>query len=129
LHSKPYCGRNIRSKARRNVNFDGSELGNRNLMDSKHRRQYDEKRHQYQPNASHINPPLNDRTQYNNKEKQVQTITFFRSKIAELAIGTSAASSGSEDEMDLIAIVYSTCQTFSTDSLLVYQNDMRIQRP
>ena len=57
-------------------------------------------------------------------------LALFLLRMAELAISTSASSGGSEHEMNLIAIVYCSCQTFSTNALLVDQNlDMRIQPP
>jgi len=57
---------------------------------------------------------------------------LFHSKMAKLAISvsSSASSGGSEHEMNPIAIVYFSCQTFFTNVPLVDQNlDMRIKRP
>lgn len=56
--------------------------------------------------------------------------SWFQLNMAKLAISTSASSVGFELEMNLIAVVYFSCQTFCTDALLVDQNlNMRIQRP
>ena len=55
---------------------------------------------------------------------------WFQLKMAELAISASASLGGSEYEMNLIAIVYFSRQTFRTNVLSVDQHlDVRIQRP
>ena len=55
---------------------------------------------------------------------------WFQLNMAKLAISASASSVGFELEMNLIAIVYFSRQTFCTDAILVDQNlNMRIQPP